>query len=343
MPLRRTIAVAALLAAALPAGAAPARLPEHPFDALTPLALPGGQAHASYRRAPWRWPTRRLTYYNAARANAGAVRSAVRAWNKSGVRLRFVAGSRRRARIVIRYQRSPGCVPAGVTGTSYDRRTGRAVHAEVRISRPVPTDIACSRWALTLVTAHELGHALGLGPRDPALRPDEHDARGLSPARCKPAPLEPWRWRCRVLERDDVRGAVRIYGGRVKRRGRAVCDLFAPPATPGALAVVPDGLGGLTASFARPPTREPPPHVLAGPGSYVVAYRLTTCPTAPDESGAGAVEGPWTVPDGGIQQAPLHPFESGRYCIAAWARDGVGRLSRKPATTFADLTLPALP
>ena len=56
-----------------------------------------------------------------------------------------------------------------------------------------------------------------------------------------------------------------------------------------------------------------------------------------------AIEGPWTVPDGGIQQAPLRPFESGRYCIATWARDGVGRLSRKPATTFADLTLPALP
>ena len=304
---------------------------------------PGGQAHASYRRAPWRWPTRRLTYYNAAHANARAVRSAVRAWNKSGVRLRFVATSLRRARIVIRYQPSPGCVPAGVTGTSYDRHTGRAVHAEVRISRPVPTDVACSRWALTLVTAHELGHALGLAHETRRCALMNTTLVELSPARCKPAPLEPWRWRCRILERDDVRGAVRIYGGRVKRRGRAVCDLFDPPATPAALSVVPDGFGGLTASLVRPPTRKPPPHVLPGPGSYVVAYRLATCPAAPDESGAVAVEGPWTVPDGGIQGVPLHPFESGRYCIAAWARDGVGRLSRKPATTFADLTPPALP
>ena len=152
-------------------------------------------------------------------------------------------------------------------------------------------------------------------------------ARRLSPQDCRPL-LPPWQWRCRVLERDDVRGAVRIYGGRVKRRPRAVCDLFALPATPGSLTAAPDGTGGLAISFVRPATRRPPPHVPAGPGSYVVASRLGACPAAPEE-GEAAVEGPWTVPDRGVQSTALRPPFPGRVCVAVWARDGVGRLQRE--------------
>ena len=226
-------------------------------------------------------------------------------------------------------------MPGGVTSTSYDRTRGRAVRAIVRISRPDPLNAACTRWALTLVTAHELGHALGLDHETRRCALMNPTLANLSPQDCQPL-LPPWQWRCRVLERDDVRGAVRIYGGRVKRRPRAVCDLFALPATPGSLTAAPDGTGGLAISFARPATRRPPPHVPAGPGSYVVASRLGACPAAPEE-GEAAVEGAWTVPDGGVQTTALRPPFPGRVCVAVWARDGVGRFSPAPATTVVDL------
>ena len=214
------------IAASMAVAAFGAPAAEIPLDARPPTA------QASFRRAPWRWPGRRIGYYNAARANAGAVRAAVRMWNRSGTRLRFVRRSRRRAGVEIRYWPSPGCVPGGVTSTSYDRTRGRAVRAVVRISRPDPLNAACTRWALTLVTAHELGHALGLDHETRRCALMNPTLANLSPQDCQPL-LPPWQWRCRVLERDDVRGAVRIYGGRVKRRPRAVCDLFALPATPG--------------------------------------------------------------------------------------------------------------
>ena len=299
-----------------------------PFDA------PG--ATAAFERAGWRWPTRRITYFVAARANAGAVRAAVRKWNRSGMRLRFVQVPRRRARVVIRYWPQTGCVPGGITGTTYDQSNGRPVRAEVRISRPYPTNVACSRWAITMVVAHELGHVLGLAHEATRCALMNSTLVTLSPERCIP-PLEPWRWRCRVLERDDVRGAVRLYGGRVRPRGRPICDLFAVPDTPRSLTAAPDGFGGLVASFERPPSRRPPPHVLAGPDSYLVAYRLNTCPVSPDDPAAITTAGLWTVPEGGVQQVPIQPPGPGRWCVGAWGRDGVGRFSTKPATVLVDL------
>jgi hypothetical protein len=302
---------------------------EIPVDARPPAA------HVAFVRAPWRWPRRRITYFNAAPANKGAVRKAVRAWNRSGTRLRFVRTSRRKARVLIRYWPSPSCVPGGVTSTSYDQRTGRAVRAVVRISRPDPLNAACSRWALTLVTAHELGHALGLDHETRRCALMNPTLANISPQLCRPA-LPPWQWRCRVLERDDVRGAVRIYGGRAKRRRRAVCDLFKAPDAPGSLTAAPDGTGALALGFTRPATRRPPPHVPAGAGSFIAVTRLNTCPASPDQAQTG-FESAWTVPDGGVQTTRIAPPAPGRVCVAVWSRDGVGRLSPAPATTFVDV------
>ena len=302
---------------------------EIPLDAAPPAARP------SFVRAPWRWPTRRITYFNAARANAGAVRAAVRAWNKSGTRLRFKRTSRRRARVLIRYWDSPSCVPGGVTSTSFDQSTGRAVRAVVRISRPDPLNAACSRWALTLVTAHELGHALGLDHETRRCALMNPTLANISPQLCRPQ-LPPWQWRCRILERDDVRGAVRVYGGRAKRRGRPVCDLFKVPDAPGSLTAAPDGTGALALSFRRPATRVAPPHVPVGPGSFIAVTRQNTCPASLEEAQTG-FESAWTVPDGGVQTTRIAPPAPGRVCVAVWSRDGVGRLSAKPATRLVDL------
>ena len=240
----------------------------------------------------------------------------------------------------IRYWPQPGCVPGGVTGTSYDPSTGRAVRAEVRISRPDPLYVSEPGRAITMVVAHEFGHVLGLAhePRRCALM--NTTLVTLSPARCQP-PLEPWRWRCRILERDDVRGAVRIYGGRVRKRGRAICDLFAPPATPAPLSATPNGLvcSGRAASRARRrgsrrPTCRP------GPRPTSLATGRARAPTTPGEPGSLTTSGLWTVPAGGVELL-LEAPPAGRYCVAAWARDGVlGRFSPQPATALVDIPQP---
>jgi hypothetical protein len=318
-------ATAALLAAAAP-GAAPAEA--IPFDAAPP------RAQAAFRRTPWRWPTRRITYYNAARANARAVREAVATWNRSGVRLRFVAAPRSRARVVIRYRPGAGCRPGGAAGTSFDGNSGIAVRSVVLIPRPDPAQMGCSRRAITLTVAHELGHVLGLAHERRRCALMNPVLRGLAPARC--TPTEPWRWRCRILEPDDVRGAVGIYGGRVRRRGPAVCDVFGPPFVPGSLTAAPDAAGGLAVTFVRPPGVRPPAYLQVRQGGFAVGYRRDTCPAGLDELEGGFTNA-WTVPEGAAEPVTLAPGLPGRYCVAAWSLDGIGRLSRLPARVLVDL------
>ena len=290
-------------------------------------------ARASYRRLPFRWRGGRIPYYNAARGNAWAVKRAVRAWNRSGARVRFVAVRRSRARVVIRYFSARGCVPAGRTPVSWNPRTGRALRAAVLLSRPDPRQAACSRWSIAITAAHELGHVLGLNHETRGCALMNPSSTNISPSLCDPRPLPDWRWRCRLLEPDDVRGAVRAYGGRARRRPAPVCNLFAGPAAPRAVTAAPDAFGGLAVGV----TTAGAPGAAGAPGlplhgSYEVGLRRDSCPS-PAEALLGRT---WRVPVGASESVTLPRPPPGRYCVAAWARDGVGRLSRS-ATTFVDL------
>jgi hypothetical protein len=213
--------VLALAASLLLSAPATARTSK-PFDA--PRASP--LAHSSFKLAEWRWRTGRITYFNAARKSRWSVTQAVKAWNRSGARVRFVPASRSRAKLVIRYHPTSRCLGFAYAQPYYDQ-SRRVARAEVVIPRPRSSNPFCSRWGQVLVVAHELGHVLGLDHESRRCATMNPATSGLKPSECPEQPE--WQWRCRILEGDDVRGAVSIYGGRVKRRPRPFCDLAGPP------------------------------------------------------------------------------------------------------------------
>jgi hypothetical protein len=316
------LALAASLLLAAPASARSTR----PFDG--PAASP--LAHASFKLAEWRWRTGRITYFNAARKSGKAVKRAITAWNTSGARVEFVRTSRSRARLVIRYHPTRRCLGFAYAQPYYDA-SRRVARAAIVIPRPRAGNPFCSHWGQVLVVAHELGHVLGLDHESRRCATMNPATSGLKPSECPEQPE--WQWRCRVLEADDVRGAVRLYGGKVKRRPKPLCDLAGPPVPVTGLtaAVNPSVWMGIDVAFTRPKQLEAPPFVSASSReTYDAAIAPGACPR---ESPYGQS---WSVPAGAVQTTRLFGSLPGPHCVAVRARDGFGRASA-PATAAVDI------
>jgi hypothetical protein len=175
------------------------------------LALVLVPSAGAYTFLGGRWQTRTITYFNEVPAYNWSVDTAAYAWNSSGVHVRFLKGSRRNANVLLGVQ---WFTPAGDARPLI--RDGRIFSAKVGIRNGL------DRYTMALVVAHELGHVLGLGHEthvcatmNPALDVDH-------PELC-PAPPRGM-WVCRLLRDDDVRGAVRLYGGALRPwRGSEFC------------------------------------------------------------------------------------------------------------------------
>ena len=167
---------------------------------------------AAYRLEGPRWPTHTISYYTDTPAYRWSVDAAAYEWNTSGASVQFVKTTKAAAKVVIgaRWYKHAGDAQLQVVG-------GRIVHAQVGVQP------GHDRYEMALIVAHEFGHVLGLDHEFrlcAAMNPtvgDDHTTMCPAP----PA----GQWTCRLLQPDDVRGAVALYGGSVRSwRGSAFCQ-----------------------------------------------------------------------------------------------------------------------
>jgi hypothetical protein len=311
-------------------------------------------SHA-YRLAGKKWPTRTITYHAATPQYDDAIKAAVAAWNASGARIRFKPASRSRAKLRIVYGANRGGpsgfavlgfirptlvtlkefggfpletnVPCGTRVSLPDGRSGRIRCKRERMSPRVSLDkVSASKASqpyyklhMALTVAHELGHVLGL----------DHVTKQCSvmnyarEAVC-PAPPQPWQLRCRLLEADDVRGAISRYGGRARPLATEFCDTAPPAAAPTELTATFDGdERAIVVTWRNAGT----------PTLRAVRLTLTrdSCATEPGEN--------WSQAKPGAADSitlDLRGEPAGRYCASVWSEDEHQRTGL-PATTWVDV------
>ena len=244
-------------------------------------------------------------------------RSAAATWNlsRTGVRWRRTRGE---ANVTIAI--TPGL---GVPGRALLAADRRGIHAaKIQIS-PTVADLARSpaerRFLRTLAVVHEMGHAMGL----------DHDKRFCatmqptylvgSPAHCD-LPQQTWRFRCRLLEPDDLTGAQRLFGGGMRIRGPEFCDLVPAPAAAAAAHATPRPGGGADITWTTPGS---------GDLEAVRVLRGATCPAGPGAPGAEDVGVIRAQP--GAAQRIVDPHATPGTCYAVVT---VGQFNRPgPAAT----------
>ena len=278
------------------------------------VALP--DAAQAYHLQPYKWGKRTVVYHNDARMYRSEVKAAVRAWNGSGVRFRWKAGSRSRADVIIKIKRNLPYAGLAETRSSNGRALNATVYlrADLRKNGASPAE---GQGIAVQVVVHELGHVLGLNHEDRRCA-IMNSAVGIH---C-PRPKESWRYHCRAIERDDLRGAIKLYGGRQRALGAAVCPVEPAPPAPTEVAV----LAGPTVTWRTP----------AGVKSIRVLRRANSCPTGPSDSDAEVVF-QQSVKPGVVAQTPDWPPEVGRYCYAVFALGHYMRPSAA-ATVMLDYT-----
>jgi hypothetical protein len=275
---------------------------------LTVMALaPAAQA---YNLAGCKLPSRTITYHNAT-PYGKSVRMAAAAWNRSGARIHWVAAPASRARI--RITTDPHLPVSGIASLC-----APGGHGYLRLYTPLSRRVRGLTRRETVthqakVIAHEMGHNLGLDHVTGSCAIMNQNFFAV----CK-TPRAPWRFRCRVLERDDVAGAVRLYGGRVRRAAPPFCDYAARLRAPAELEVSATASGTPHISWRTPRG--------AALGVHVVR-RAGTCPTGPTDRQAESV----AFDDGKRARGEAEDFGvpgPGHYCYAVFGVDRFNRPGR---------------
>jgi hypothetical protein len=279
----------------------------------------------AYKRLNYRWPSKTILYYDATgKAYSKNVAAAAAAWNKSGQKARWKKTSRSRARVLIMVNKK---IPSAGLATYFGRQRGLIeIQPGMKKMRESKAE---GEWVATTIMTHEMGHIMGL----------DHETKKcavMQPAigiGC-PGPKDPWQFRCRVLETDDIRGGVALFGGKVGKVGPEFCDTTPPPGVPTDVdAVWLDNVGsdeedfaeangsGVRVSWLTPSSGEPL--------ELRILRRQDTCPTGVDDKAAKEVG--WEQASAGQAQSIVDATGfpgDGAYCYAVFA---IGPFSRPSA------------
>jgi PKD repeat protein len=201
---------------ALPAGAV---AQEPPIEIDEGVNVDGGknERFELWPELKWRG-SKTITYYNSAGKYRDQVKKAAAAWNKSGANVNWKPTSRAQAKVVIKI--TPSLASQGLATTN-----GTSALIEVQEDLLTQFPPKQNSQAITVaILAHEMGHVMGLG----------HEPRKCATMNANlwsfcSSPKEPWEYRCRPLEPDDVRGGVKAFGGRPKNLPKPFCALGKPP------------------------------------------------------------------------------------------------------------------
>ncbi|MDQ4131050.1 MAG: hypothetical protein M3133_08695 [Actinomycetota bacterium] len=163
-----------------------------------------------------------ISYHTAAPRLEDSVQAAARAWNEADVGVRFKARPKKAADVVIRtdpeLDRCGGVASVPPQRRDAPPKYGKGSKARVRLAEKCP-----SATERALVTAHELGHILGIYRHEwdrCAVMGPSGDTGGFGtgpPEQCSPAEWR--RLRCRLVTGADVRAARRLYGYRSSAGG----------------------------------------------------------------------------------------------------------------------------
>jgi hypothetical protein len=282
----------------------------------------------AYKLLGYRWPSRTITYYDSTgKAYGKNVAAAAAAWNKSGTKARWKKAPRSRARVLIRVNKK---IPSAGLATYFGGQRG-VIDIQPGMKK-MRQSKAEGEWVATTIMTHEMGHIMGL----------DHETRKcavMQPAvgiGC-PGPKDPWQFRCRVLEPDDVKGGVVLFGGKVGKVGPEFCDLSPAPGVPtDVTAVLFEGSGGFDEEVPETGVRISWTTPRGGePQQVRVLRRQDTCPTSTDDKQATEVGWETATPGGSQSTVDQSGFPAaGSYCYAVFAIGAFNRPSPAGTATY---------